>query len=57
MCDGSVRQYHNLHRAEGRDHAVLAPQWPLVWVYRGEHPVAGKFTSLGPLDQAAALSL
>ncbi len=53
--DFTVRQYHNLHRAGGRDHAVL--QWPLVWVYRGEHPVAGKFTSLGPLDQAAALSL
>ena len=48
---------HLYARSDCRDHAVLALQWPLVWVYRGEHPVAGKFTSLGPLDQAAALSL
>jgi hypothetical protein len=53
--DFTMRQYHNLHRAEGRDHAVLALPWPLVWVATGEHPVVGKFTRLGPLSMAGAM--
>jgi hypothetical protein len=53
--DFTVRQYHNLHRAEGRDEAVLALPWPLVWVATGEHPVVGTFAKLGPLSLAAAL--
>ncbi|MEO3931396.1 hypothetical protein WMO79_01095 [Micrococcaceae bacterium Sec7.4] len=53
--DFTARQYHNLHRPEGHDSAVLALSWPLVWVYRGEHPVVGKFAGLGPLSLAGAL--
>lgn len=52
--DFTARQYHNLHRPEGRDHAVMALSWPLVWIYRGEHPVVGKFASLSPLSLATA---
>jgi hypothetical protein len=54
--DFTARQYHNLHRTEGRDRAVLALSWPLVWVYRGEHPVVGKFADLSPLSLAGVLS-
>jgi hypothetical protein len=54
--DFTARQYHNLHRIEGRDHAVLALPWPLVWMYMGKHPVAGKFARLGPLRLADAAS-
>jgi len=55
--DFTARQYHNLHRVEGRDHAVLAQSWPLVWdaAYRDGHPVAGRFANISTLSSAAAL--
>ncbi|MCB5280310.1 hypothetical protein [Arthrobacter sp. ES1] len=53
--DFTVRQYHNLHRAEGGDESVLALPWPLVWTYRGEHPVVGTFAGLSPLSMATTL--
>ena len=39
--DFTVRQYHNFHRAGGRDHAVLALQWPLVWFTGASIPSPG----------------
>lgn len=50
--DWTVRQYHNLHRAQGSDAAVLALPWPLVWPATGEHPVVGTFAHLGALNLA-----
>lgn len=54
--DFTARQYHNLDRVEGRDPAVLRQPWPLVWewIYRGEHPIVGKFASINPLNLAEA---
>lgn len=53
--DWTARQYHNLHRPEGRDEAVLALPWPLVWPATGQHPVVGKFATFGSLGLASAL--
>ena len=52
--DWTVRQYHNLHRAQGRDEAVLDLPWPLVWPATDRHPVVGTFAHLGALDTPAA---
>ncbi len=53
--DWTARQFHNLHAAAGRDHAVLRLPWPLVWVATGEHPVVGRFAGLRPLSLTGSL--
>ncbi len=48
--DWTARQFHNLHAINGRDPAVMALPWPLIWdpaaVGKNIHPVVGEFAAV-----------